>query len=96
MRPARGILSQSGWVLAIVALYGALVVTAPVLHHDFACHQKSPTHCVSCTSSPSAPQASARVVVQPALTLLGHVAADGSAGVSALPRPRALGRAPPA
>ena len=41
--------------LAIVVLYGAVLLLGPALHHDFACHQSSRTHCLSCLSSPSAP-----------------------------------------
>lgn len=80
----------------MVALYGVLLMAAPVLHHDFACHQKSPTHCGSCTASPSAPFASAHTVVAPALTRLGRVAVDGPASVTVRPAPTQLGRAPPA
>jgi hypothetical protein len=42
------------WVLAILGVYAPLLAANPLLHHDVACHLKSPTHCVACTSSPSA------------------------------------------
>ena len=41
--------------LAIVAFYIAVLSLGPGLHHDFACHQSSRTHCLSCLSSQSAP-----------------------------------------
>jgi hypothetical protein len=36
-------------------IYAALLLVTPGLHHDFACHQKSRTHCTSCLSSQAAP-----------------------------------------
>lgn len=42
------------WVLAALVAYAVLLAANPLLHHDVACHQKSPTHCAACTSSPSA------------------------------------------
>ena len=41
--------------LVVVAFYGVVLLLGPCLHHDFACHQSSRTHCVSCFSSQSAP-----------------------------------------
>lgn len=41
--------------LAIVVFYGVVLLLGPSLHHDFACHQSSRTHCLSCLSSQSAP-----------------------------------------
>lgn len=96
MMSGRRVRSRRGWIFAVVTLYGVLLMAAPVLHHDFACHQKSPTHCGSCTASPSAPHASAHTVLAPPLTLLGQVAVDGPAAVSVRPVPTRLGRAPPA
>jgi hypothetical protein len=34
-----------------IALYAAFVLASPVLHHDFACHQTTPTHCPWCVAS---------------------------------------------
>ena len=96
MTSGRRMRSRRGWIVAVVALYGLLLMAAPMLHHDFACHQKSPTHCGSCTASPSAPHASTHPVVAPGLTLLGHIAMDGPASLVARSVPRQLGRAPPA
>jgi hypothetical protein len=82
--------------LVVVGLYALLVMSVPVLHHDFFCHQKSPTHCVACTASPSAPRAVDTVVVAPTLAELGRVAEAAGRSfhertVLSLP-----GRAPPA
>lgn len=82
--------------LVVAGLYALLVMSAPVLHHDFACHQKSPTHCVACSASPSAPRAVATVVVVPALTELGRVVDATRAPLRARPILALPGRAPPA
>jgi hypothetical protein len=34
-----------------LALYLGVIMAAPSLHHDFACHQNSPTHCSACMAS---------------------------------------------
>lgn len=85
-----------GRTLAVLGLYVLLVMSAPVLHHDFACHQKSPTHCVACVSSPSAARAVAAVVVAPTLGELGRVVDDGRSQFHARPLLALPGRAPPA
>jgi hypothetical protein len=36
---------------AALVAYSLLVVGSAVLHHDFACHQTSRTHCAACTWS---------------------------------------------
>jgi hypothetical protein len=82
--------------LAVVGLYALLVMSAPVLHHDFACHQKSPTHCVSCVSNPSAPRATATVVVATALSEVGAVVEAGRRQFHERPLLTLRGRAPPA
>src|SRR5262245_58855596 len=35
------------WTIAVLALYALVVLCAPALHHDFACHDKTPGHCVA-------------------------------------------------
>lgn len=82
--------------LVVAGLYALLVMSAPVLHHDFACHQKSPTHCVACTASPSAPRAVATVVVTPTLAELGRVAEAERASFHERTILSLPGRAPPA
>jgi hypothetical protein len=34
--------------LAVIALYALIMSAGAFLHHDFACHQNSRTHCPSC------------------------------------------------
>lgn len=41
---------HAGAWLALV-LYVAFLGTAPYVHHDFACHQISTSHCASCSAS---------------------------------------------
>jgi len=41
-------------IVACFGLYVLAVLVSPVLHHDFACHLKSPTHCTACNASPTA------------------------------------------
>jgi hypothetical protein len=36
-------------------IYAAVLLVTPGLHHDFACHQNSRTHCTSCLTSQTAP-----------------------------------------
>lgn len=36
-------------------IYVAVLLVTPGLHHDFACHQNSRTHCTSCLTSQTAP-----------------------------------------
>lgn len=45
--------------LAILGLLAYVVVlfVSPVLHHDLACHLKSPGHCDACAASPLASRA---------------------------------------
>jgi hypothetical protein len=90
---ARG---RGAGTLAIVGLYALLVMGAPLLHHDFACHQKSPTHCVACVSSPSALRATAKVAVAPALRELGPIVDAGRRQLAARPLLPLPGRSPPA
>jgi hypothetical protein len=34
-----------------VAFYALVLLSGPFLHHDLACHLKSPVHCTTCVSS---------------------------------------------
>jgi len=38
----------------VLALYAVILMGSPALHHDLACHVKSPAHCDACTASPVA------------------------------------------
>jgi hypothetical protein len=84
------------WTVAVVALYALLVASAPVLHHDFACHEKSPGHCVACVASPSAPRAVAKLVVEPVLAARERVVDQDPRSAPAQPTSPLPGRAPPA
>jgi hypothetical protein len=84
-------------VVAALAAYAVLLMANPLLHHDVACHLKSPTHCVACTSSPSPGriEAAAAAAARP-LAEVGRVerlvcTADDSASVL-----DTTGRSPPA
>ena len=83
--------------LTIVAFYGLVVLLGPSLHHDFACHQNSRTHCSSCVSSQSAP--SQNVHGAPAdglLPLAERIEISTSVHVQTLALSAAPGRSPPA
>jgi hypothetical protein len=43
-----------GLILLALALFTLLVSVSPLLHHDIACHLKTPTHCTACLASPPA------------------------------------------
>src|SRR4029434_1633366 len=79
------------------ALFFAFVfLLAPSLHHDFACHQNSRTHCTSCLTNQTAPN----VDVCPApVDHLAGIAGQIDARVSAGAKSPALlsdsGRSPP-
>lgn len=85
------------WVVAALAAYAILVAANPLLHHDVTCHVKSPTHCVACTSSPSAGRiegaapASARAL--PEIGRVERVACDAAESTAIL---QTTGRSPPA
>jgi hypothetical protein len=88
MRPGR-------WLL--LGLYVAAILATPLLHHDFACHQKSPTHCQACTANPLASRIERPA--PPCVKALPEAGAVGvRAGVSApsAPRQATQGRSPPA
>jgi len=88
---------STAWVLAILGVYALLLAANPLLHHDVACHLKSPTHCVACTSSPSA----SRIEADAPLSALMLPEAGRVAGAERLAADTAAtfettGRSPPA
>lgn len=85
------------WLLATLAVYAFLLAASPLLHHDVACHLKSPTHCTSCTASPWASriEAGAPLPAQP-LPAAGRVVGERPAPVRAAERFALSGRSPPA
>jgi hypothetical protein len=46
-----------------LALYVFVLVVSPVLHHDLACHVKTPGHCDACAASPVASRAESSTAV---------------------------------
>ncbi len=57
-----------------LALYVFVLLVSPVLHHDLACHVKTPGHCDACAASPVASRAEAATAftapaLDPGLTL---------------------------
>ena len=80
-----------------LSLYVVLLVVSPILHHDLACHVKSPTHCDACAANPLASRVEAAVLtILTGLPLAGEVAAPPSHLDHAAPLIAAGGRAPPA
>lgn len=81
-----------------VALLHALVASAaPLLHHDLACHVKTPTHCDACVQTPMGPRAEVGFTLErPRLTDLGHVPGPLATGPAPEPVLKRSGRAPPA
>jgi hypothetical protein len=45
-----------------LAVYCVILVVSPVVHHDLACHVKSPTHCEACAANPLASRVETAVV----------------------------------
>lgn len=85
-------------VLAHVVLAGFILVllTGPFLHHDFACHQKSPTHCTSCMSSPFATSVEQSWALQPLrLPLADQLHRESVQAAGALIAAQLPGRSPP-
>lgn len=41
-------------IVAGLGMYLLVLMGSPLLHHDLACHVKSPTHCQGCVANPSA------------------------------------------
>jgi hypothetical protein len=80
----------------VLGLYGATILATPLLHHDLACHQKSPTHCQACTASPLASRIERGVVPAAApLRDAGSVASHRAGCAPMAPCRTARDRAPP-
>ncbi|MCM3879621.1 MAG: hypothetical protein ND807_05905 [Vicinamibacterales bacterium] len=80
-----------------VVFYALVVLLAPGLHHDFACHQNLRTHCTSCVTSQTAPNVD---VCPPAVNAMAGIAGHIELRSSVLLQSPALfsdsGRSPPA
>jgi hypothetical protein len=85
-----------GGILWMLAVYTLILTVNPVLHHDLACHLKSPTHCSACTASPSATRVEAIGPSLPAPVEAGPLEASDHAAEAGAPRPVLAGRSPPA
>jgi hypothetical protein len=85
------------WLLPLLAVYALLLATNPLLHHDVACHVKSPTHCTSCNASPWASRIEAGVPLsaQP-LPEAGRVVWETLAPARSSAQHELTGRSPPA
>jgi hypothetical protein len=80
-----------------LAVYAVILVVSPVVHHDLACHVKSPTHCEACAANPLASRVETAVLaVTAALPAAGDVAPAAHDFDGADPVRIAAGRAPPA
>jgi hypothetical protein len=85
------------WVLAALAAYAILLAANPLLHHDVACHQKSPTHCAACTSSPWAGRIEAvSPVAERPLPAAGYVEGWSCDPADSAAILQSTGRSPPA
>ena len=85
------------WTWLGLAVYSVILVVSPVVHHDLACHVKSPTHCEACAANPLASRVETAVVaVTSALPVAGEVAPIAQDVDGADPVRIAAGRAPPA
>jgi hypothetical protein len=78
-------------------MFGVVLTLTPGLHHDFACHQNSRTHCNSCLNNQSAPHV--EICAAP-LSAIADVSGDVDVPWSATLRTRSVlsdsGRSPPA
>ena len=80
-----------------LAVYSVILVVSPVVHHDLACHVKSPTHCEACAANPLASRVETAVLaVTAALPAAGEVPPGAHDLDGADPVRIAAGRAPPA
>lgn len=80
-----------------LVLYALVLFVSPVLHHDLACHLKTPAHCDACAMSPIASRIeSSFAALLPRLARMGTV--EAARGVAPRPFARVAesGRAPPA
>lgn len=85
------------WVLLGLGLYALALVGNPLLHHDLACHLKSPTHCTACTSSPTASRIEDGIRLEAwRLQEAGRAHTAPRPGASTASPLRTSGRSPPA
>ncbi len=81
----------------VLALFGLVLLASPYLHHDFGCHEKTPTHCTSCVSHPLALRAELpRSPLAPSRDSSGTVEIRSERPAQAVAPGGPSGRAPPA
>jgi hypothetical protein len=81
----------------LAVMFGVVLTVTPGLHHDFACHQNSRTHCNSCLGSQSAPHIDiCTTPFRAATDLSGKVEMRASAELLTPTRFYDSGRSPPA
>jgi hypothetical protein len=84
-------------VAIALALYTLLAALSPALHHDLACHVKSPGHCDACVANPLASRTEpATGPAAPPIRALGEPPVCAEARERWAPVAPARGRAPPA
>jgi hypothetical protein len=84
-------------LLAVVTVYGLVIAACAFLHHDFACHENSRTHCPSCQVSQHAQKVEASAaVIEAVLRPAGRLETYTARPIETLAPPRLAGRSPPA
>jgi len=84
-------------VTIALALYTLLASLSPALHHDLACHVKSPTHCDACVANPLASRTEPTAgLLAPPMGAMGEPPAHAESREHYAPVTAASGRAPPA
>jgi hypothetical protein len=82
--------------LAVAVVYGVVLAASAFLHHDFACHENSRTHCPSCQLSQHAQKVEvSAAVVESVLRPAGRLEAYTAHPIETLAPPRLAGRSPP-
>jgi hypothetical protein len=80
----------------VLGLYAAAALGTPLLHHDLACHLKTPTHCDACMANPLGSRAESSVEPAPPRFLAaGRVPARSAAARETAPRRATRDRSPP-
>jgi hypothetical protein len=79
-----------------LGLYGLLIAVSPALHHDLACHVKSPAHCDACVANSPASRAEPRAGLEaPALLATDELPAAEQAREHRTSLRPTSGRSPP-
>lgn len=80
-----------------LAVYAVLFAASPALHHDFACHVKSPSHCEACVANPVASRTEPSATLDtPRQRAAGETPVSAEPCAPGAPVSPASGRAPPA